>query len=78
MKLQRRRFLHLAAGTAALPTVSRIARAQTYPSRLVRIIVGFAAGGATDTLADGATVVGAARPAIRHREPDWRCRKYCH
>ena len=39
-------FLHLAAGAAALPAVSRIARAQAYPSRPVRIIVGFAAGGA--------------------------------
>ena len=44
--LGRRQFLHLAAGAAALPAVSRIAWAQTYPSRPVRIIVGFAAGGA--------------------------------
>jgi tripartite-type tricarboxylate transporter receptor subunit TctC len=44
----RRRFLMLAAGTAALPAVSRIARAQTYPARPVRIVVGFAAGGAID------------------------------
>jgi tripartite-type tricarboxylate transporter receptor subunit TctC len=41
MKLPRRKFLHLAAGAAALPGVSRIARAQTYPSRPVRLIVGF-------------------------------------
>ena len=40
MKLPRRTFLHLAAGAAALPAVSRIAWAQTYPSRPVRIIVG--------------------------------------
>jgi hypothetical protein len=40
MKLPRRNFLHLAAGAAALPAVSRIARAQAYPSRPVRIIVG--------------------------------------
>ena len=40
----RRKFLHLAAGVAALPTLSRIAHAQTYPSRPVRIVVGFAAG----------------------------------
>jgi tripartite-type tricarboxylate transporter receptor subunit TctC len=49
MKLPRRKFLHLAAGAAALPTVSRIARAQAYPSRPVRLIVGFTAGGAFDS-----------------------------
>jgi tripartite-type tricarboxylate transporter receptor subunit TctC len=51
MKLPRRQFLHLAAGAAALPVVSRIARAQAYPSRPVTIVVGFAAGGPTDTAA---------------------------
>ena len=51
MKLPRRTFLQLAAGTAALPAVSSVARAQTYPTRPVRIIVGFPAGGATDILA---------------------------
>jgi len=45
MKLPRRQFLHMAAGAAALPVVSRIASAQTYPLRPVRIVVGFAAGG---------------------------------
>jgi tripartite-type tricarboxylate transporter receptor subunit TctC len=51
MKLPRRNFLQLAAGAAALPAVSRIASAQTYPSRPVRIIVGFAPAGATDIMA---------------------------
>src|SRR5262249_26622857 len=48
MRLPRRRFLHLAAGAAALPTVSRLASAQVYPARPVRIIVGFAPGQAID------------------------------
>jgi tripartite-type tricarboxylate transporter receptor subunit TctC len=51
MKLPRRTFLHLAATAAALPAVSRIARAQTYPSRSARIVVGFTAGGAGDITA---------------------------
>jgi tripartite-type tricarboxylate transporter receptor subunit TctC len=51
MKLPRRQFLHLAAGAAALPTVPSIAKAQAYPTRPVRIIVGFPAGGGTDILA---------------------------
>jgi tripartite-type tricarboxylate transporter receptor subunit TctC len=51
MKLPRRKFLHLAAGAAALPTVSRIARAQAYPTRPVRLIEGFGAGGAADLVA---------------------------
>jgi tripartite-type tricarboxylate transporter receptor subunit TctC len=51
MKLPRRKFLHLAAGATVLPAVSRIAQAQTYPSRPVRLIVGFTAGGAFDIAA---------------------------
>src|SRR5258708_3171870 len=47
-KLPRRQFLRLAAGAAAFPAALRIARAQTYPSRPVRIIVGTAAGGTSD------------------------------
>ena len=51
MKFSRRRFLHLAAGAAALPAVSRVALAQTYPTQPVRIIVGLAPGGTLDILA---------------------------
>jgi hypothetical protein len=51
VKLPRRQFLHLAAGAAALPAVSRIARAQAYPARPVRLILGYAPGGAPDIVA---------------------------
>ncbi len=51
MKLARRSFLHLAAGAAVLPAVSRRARAQSYPTRPVRILVGYPAGGPTDITA---------------------------
>ena len=51
MKLPRREFLRLAAAATTLPAVPRIARADTYPSHPVRIVVGFAAGSTTDTLA---------------------------
>jgi tripartite-type tricarboxylate transporter receptor subunit TctC len=51
MKLPRRQFLHLAAGAAALPAMSRIAEAQGYPNRFVKFIVPFPPGGATDPVA---------------------------
>jgi tripartite-type tricarboxylate transporter receptor subunit TctC len=51
MKLPRRQFLKMAAGAVALPVMSRIARAQTYPARPVHIMVGFPPSGAYDTLA---------------------------
>jgi tripartite-type tricarboxylate transporter receptor subunit TctC len=51
MKILRRRFLYFAAGAAVLPAVSRISRAQTYPSRPITLVVPIAAGGAVDTAA---------------------------
>jgi tripartite-type tricarboxylate transporter receptor subunit TctC len=58
MKLpHRRQLLHLAAGVAALPAMSRAAWAQAYPSRPVRIIVAVAAGGTSDILADFAKLI---------------------
>ena len=51
MKFPRRQFLHLAAGAALLPAVSRIAKAQSYPARPVRLIIGYTPGGSADLTA---------------------------
>src|SRR5215510_7928056 len=63
MKLPRRNFLHLAACAAALPAVSRMARAQAYPTRPVRSLVGFPAGGNADTIARTTVSVAMLVPA---------------
>jgi tripartite-type tricarboxylate transporter receptor subunit TctC len=51
MKVSRRRLLHLAAGAAVLPALSSVAKAETYPARPVRLIVGYTAGGSADLTA---------------------------
>ena len=51
MRLPRRQFLHLAAGAAALPVMTSIAAAQAYPSKSIRWIIGWPAGGGADTVA---------------------------
>src|SRR5437773_2605130 len=61
-KLPRRKFLQLAAGAAALPAVSPIASAQTYPSKPITVVVGAAAGGPTDTI--GRIITGRMRSTI--------------
>src|SRR5204863_3056230 len=50
MKSSRREFLHLAAGAVALPTIPNIARAQAYPTRLIRLVIPFPPGGAYDAV----------------------------
>jgi hypothetical protein len=64
----RRRILSFAAGAAALLAMSRVAWAQAYPTRPVRIVVGLPAGASHRPI-----TVGAPRPPIRYREPPWRC-----
>jgi tripartite-type tricarboxylate transporter receptor subunit TctC len=61
MKLPRREFLHLTAGAAALPVVSRIAWARSYPSRPITMIVPFPPGGLTDVIG---RVLAEAQPAL--------------
>ena len=80
MKLPRRKFLHLAAGAAALPAVSRVAWAQAYPTRPVRIIVGFRRRRRADICRTPhrPMAVGAAWPTIHHREPAGRRQQYRH
>ena len=80
MKLPRRQFLHLAAGAAALPAASRIARAQTYPTRPVRIDRWLPARRRDrhHCSSDRSVAVGAARPAIHRRQPTGRWQQYRH
>ena len=79
MKLPRRKFLHLAAGAAALPVLSRFAWAQAYPSRPARLLVGFPAGGVTDVFCttNGSMALGAPRSSLCYRESDGCCEQPC-
>ena len=74
MTLRRRQFLRLSGAAVALPFVSRIARAQGYPSRPVKLIIGYPPGGSADITARliGAVAVRTARPALHRRKPSRR------
>src|SRR6476660_3079096 len=84
MKLARRKLLHLATGFSALPMLSRLASAQSYPSRPVRIVAAFAAGGGVDITARligqwlsdrlGQSFVVDNRPGAEARRRVWRYR----
>ena len=79
MKLPRRQFLHLAAGAAALPAVSRIARAQAIRrGRCASLSGRLPAADQTHRSSDWSMAVGASWSAVRHREPAGRGRKYRH
>src|SRR5262249_40408640 len=80
MKLPRRQFLHLTAGAAALPTVARIACAQAYPTRPVRMIVPFPPAGSSDILARliGPWLSHRLGQAFCYREPAGRRNQYRH
>ena len=79
MTLPRRKFLHLAASTAVAPALPHIARAETYPSRPVRLIIGFLPGGSADMTARlFGQWLRPARPASRRREPRRRQHQYRH
>ena len=71
MKFLRRQFLHLLGAAAALPVVSRVAMAQAYPTRPVRVIIGYPPGGSADITARLMSSMAhrAARPIVRRRKP---------
>jgi len=69
MKLPRRQFLQLAAGAAVLPAVSQIAKAQTYPTRPVRLIIGYPAGGSADITALPRGIIAQHRPLYTRCQP---------
>jgi tripartite-type tricarboxylate transporter receptor subunit TctC len=81
MKLARRKLLHLAAAAAALPALSRIAMAQTYPTRPITMVVPFPAGGGTDavarTIADGMRTSLGQTVIIENLTPDAKSRNRC-